>query len=297
MYRVLGKLSNASLARAHSRWREAASRDSRLRTKVERVLFRLRWRVCAAGMNTWAVVTKMRLRGRMVVRRIHQCQAQKAVQTWCTAASEISRNRRVLSKTLHRMLKRLLLMAWNMFVNTVRETQHTRETVRRVLLRISHRVLVEGFDRWVEQATEESRVKAIQENERLCKRLLKHWTRPFGVIERRLYLINSFRTWVLSVDSQHTNAYVDHIVTCLLIRFARARRSRSLFTTLEVFKHGIARAYGKSYIKNLVFSQLNRHARNLKRCHFQAWSSVLFTISTAAIPPAIEFVDTMAMDY
>ena len=146
MHRVLGKLSNASLARACSRWRKAASRNSRLRSKVESVLFRLRWRVCAAGMNTWVVVTKMRLRGRMVVQRMQQWQAHKAFQTWCDEASKISRNRRVLSKMLHRMVKRLLLLVWSMFVDTVREMQHNRESVRRALLRMKQSQLAGAFD-------------------------------------------------------------------------------------------------------------------------------------------------------
>ena len=138
---------------------------------------------------------------------------------------------------------------------------------------------------------------AIQASEGLCTRIPKLRSRPCGIMERRLYLIHAFKIWVLSVDSQHANEYVNHIVACLLTRFARARRSRSLFSTMEVFKHGIIRAYGKSYIKNLVFSQLNRHARNVKRGHFHAWSSGLFTISSTAIPPALEFLDTMVMDY
>ena len=195
------------------------------------------------------------------------------------------------------MLRHQLLMAWHLFVDTVRETKHSRETVRMLLSRTSHRLLGEGFERWYEQATKEIRAMAIQASEGLCTRIPKLRSRPCGIMERRLYLIHAFKIWVLSVDSQHANEYVNHIVACLLTRFARARRSQSLFSTMEVFKHGIIRAYGKSYIKNLVFSQLNRHARNVKRGHFHAWSSGLFTISSTAIPPALEFLDTMVMDY
>jgi hypothetical protein len=103
--------------------------------------------------------------------------------------------------------------------------------------------------------------------------------RSFGLLERRQYLFNAFRSWSQYVASQHAEAYVDHIIGCLLARFARARRSRSLFTTMEVFKDGIVRAYEQRYSDNLVFLQLNRSARNVKRSHLQAWSSVLDMVS------------------
>jgi hypothetical protein len=49
-------------------------------------------------------------------------------------------------RVVQRMLRHQLLMAWNMFVDTVRGTQHNRETVRKVLLRMQHRQLAGAFD-------------------------------------------------------------------------------------------------------------------------------------------------------
>ena len=43
-------------------------------------------------------------------------------------------------------LRRQLLMAWNMFVDAVMETQHNRETVCKVLCRIKHREVAQAFD-------------------------------------------------------------------------------------------------------------------------------------------------------
>ena len=46
------------------------------------------------------------------------------------------------------MLRHQLLMAWNMFVDTVQETQHNRETVRKVLLRMQSCQLAGAFERY-----------------------------------------------------------------------------------------------------------------------------------------------------
>jgi hypothetical protein len=49
-------------------------------------------------------------------------------------------------RVVQRMLRHQLLMAWNMFVDTVRETHHKRETARKVLLRMQNRQLAGAFD-------------------------------------------------------------------------------------------------------------------------------------------------------
>jgi len=49
-------------------------------------------------------------------------------------------------RVVQRMLKHQLLMAWNMFVDTVRQTQHNRLTVRKMLSRMTHRQLARVWD-------------------------------------------------------------------------------------------------------------------------------------------------------
>jgi septal ring factor EnvC (AmiA/AmiB activator) len=65
-----------------------------------------------------------------------QVSAEKA-----EAERRIEMCKRVVRRMLHK-----LLMAWNMLVDTVRETQHNRETVRKVLSRMKHRQLAGAFD-------------------------------------------------------------------------------------------------------------------------------------------------------
>ena len=62
--------------------------------------------------------------------------AARAAQSMAEAEAE--RRMEMCKRVVQRMLRQQLLMAWNMFVDTVRETQHNRETVRQVLLRMQH---------------------------------------------------------------------------------------------------------------------------------------------------------------
>jgi hypothetical protein len=62
------------------------------------------------------------------------------------AETEAERRLEMCKRVVQRMLRHQLLMAWNMFVDTVRETQHNRETVRKVLSRMTHRRLAQAFD-------------------------------------------------------------------------------------------------------------------------------------------------------
>ena len=60
--------------------------------------------------------------------------------------AEAERRIAMCKRVVQRMLRHQLLMAWNMFVDTLREMQHNRETVRRVLLRMQYRQLAGAFD-------------------------------------------------------------------------------------------------------------------------------------------------------
>jgi hypothetical protein len=62
------------------------------------------------------------------------------------AEAESEHRVEMCKRVVRRMLKRQPLMAWNMFVDTVRETQHNRETVRKVLSRTQHRQLACALD-------------------------------------------------------------------------------------------------------------------------------------------------------
>jgi hypothetical protein len=63
-------------------------------------------------------------------------EAVKAHRSMVQAAGE--RRGEMCKRVVQRMLKHQLLMAWNMFVDTVRQTQHNRSTVRKMLSRLTH---------------------------------------------------------------------------------------------------------------------------------------------------------------
>jgi hypothetical protein len=62
------------------------------------------------------------------------------------AEAEAERRIAMCKRVVQRMLRHQLLMAWIMFVDTLREMQHNRETVRKVLLRMQYRQLAGAFD-------------------------------------------------------------------------------------------------------------------------------------------------------
>jgi hypothetical protein len=79
--------------------------------------------------------------------RLEQALHSKAARTLQSRAeAEAERRIEMCKRVVQRMLRHQLLMAWNMFVDTVRKTQHNRETVRKVLSRIMHRTLAGAFD-------------------------------------------------------------------------------------------------------------------------------------------------------
>jgi hypothetical protein len=72
-------------------------------------------------------------------------QLEEAVREMQSRA-EAERRIGMCKRVVQRMLRHQLLMAWNMFVNTVMDTQHKRKTVCKVLCRIKHRQAAQAFD-------------------------------------------------------------------------------------------------------------------------------------------------------
>ena len=70
------------------------------------------------------------------------------------------------------MLRRQLLIAWNMFVDSVRETQHNRETVRKVMSRIMHRTLAGAFDCYA------GAVQSVLTQREKVARMIARWKTP-----------------------------------------------------------------------------------------------------------------------
>jgi len=87
---------------------------------------------------------------------------------------------------VQRMLRHQLLMAWNMFVDTVRETQHNRKTVRKVLLRMRHRTLAGAFDCYAGAVA-----KLVRQREMVAKTMapiVRRWM--------QVAIIGAWNTWI-----------------------------------------------------------------------------------------------------
>ena len=69
------------------------------------------------------------------------------VELWQTLARMMAK---VCKWVVHQMWRHQLLMAWNLFVDTVRETQHSRETVRMAMSRTQHSQLAGAFHCYAE---------------------------------------------------------------------------------------------------------------------------------------------------
>ena len=66
--------------------------------------------------------------------------------------AEVEAERRIemCKRVVQRMMRYQLLVAWNMFRDTVIATQHNRETIRKVLSRMTHKTLAGAFDCYAE---------------------------------------------------------------------------------------------------------------------------------------------------
>ena len=70
-------------------------------------------------------------------------QVEMLVELWQTLARMMAK---VCKWVVHQMWRHQLLMAWNLFVDTVRETQNSRRTVGNAQRRMQHRQLEDAFD-------------------------------------------------------------------------------------------------------------------------------------------------------
>jgi multidrug efflux pump subunit AcrA (membrane-fusion protein) len=78
---------------------------------------------------------------------IHNADVERQIEDERSAKCKAGeRHIGMCKRVVQRTLRNQLLMAWNMFVDTVRVAQHNRKTVSKVLNRLRHRQLVQVFD-------------------------------------------------------------------------------------------------------------------------------------------------------
>ena len=95
---------------------------------------------------------------RQVMSRMQHRQLAGAFDCYAGAVEMLVERRQTLARMMakvckwvvHQMWRHQLLMAWNLFVDTVRETQHSRETVRMAMSRTQHSQLAGAFHCYAE---------------------------------------------------------------------------------------------------------------------------------------------------
>jgi len=88
------------------------------------------------------------------------------------AELEAERRIQMCKRVVQRMLRHQLLVAWNMFVDTVIEMQHNRKTMRKVLSRTTHRTLAGAFDCYA------GAVQTVLAQRELVARKMARWKAP-----------------------------------------------------------------------------------------------------------------------
>ena len=91
---------------------------------------------------------------RKALRRMQHRQLAGAFDFYAGAVEILLARRQTLARMIaevcnlvvHRVRRRELLMVWNLFVDTVRETHNRRGTVRKAQRRMQHRQLADAFD-------------------------------------------------------------------------------------------------------------------------------------------------------
>ncbi len=97
---------------------------------------------------------------------------EAARESQSMAEAEAERRIEICKRVVHRMLRHQLLMAWNVSVDTVREKQHSRETVRKVLGRMQHRQLAGAFDGYA------GAVEMLVAQRKTLARMMAVWRTP-----------------------------------------------------------------------------------------------------------------------
>jgi hypothetical protein len=137
--RIIDQQWIRTVSRGIEAWYARARIDRQMKATALRVLQRLRRRELVEGFELW--------RDSLVAEKLAKQQLEEAArERQSMAEAEAERRIEMCKRVVQRMLRHQLLMAWNLFVDTVRETQHNRETVRKVLSRMQHRQLAGAFD-------------------------------------------------------------------------------------------------------------------------------------------------------
>jgi hypothetical protein len=123
------------------RWRDLAAGKKQMKAKALKVVERLMKSALKGSFERWrdAVVEQAQ---ELAKQQLEAAAREKQSM----AETEAERRIEMCKRVVQRMLRHQLLIAWSMFVDTVRETQHNRETLRKVLGRMQHRQLAGAFD-------------------------------------------------------------------------------------------------------------------------------------------------------
>jgi ubiquinone biosynthesis protein Coq4 len=245
--RVVQRMLRHQLLMAWNMFVDTVRETQHNRETVRKVLSRMTHRRLAQAFDCYAgAVHTVLAQRKACVKDLLQVRTQEALelakqqleasalQKQSMVETEAKRRIEMCKRVVQHMLKHQLLMAWNMFVDTVRETQHNRETVSKVLSRMQHRQLAQAFDCYVRAV--EALVVQRRRKEDVCSKVITRlmcrslavacdrW-REHGREQRQMKTMCSrivtrwlgkilnlyFDAWISRVDNAKDTAHMDGI--------------------------------------------------------------------------------------
>jgi hypothetical protein len=242
MERVALRRRTAGMFAAFKRWQEYNKGNKAMVVRSTRVVLRWKLQVVVSCLGAWRELTAEEVRQRDLMGRIVSRMLQRslsfAMDLWQRnmpqEAQELAKQRldeaarekqrmaeaeerriEMCKRVVQRMLRHQLLMAWNMFVHSVKDTQRNHETIHKVLSRMTHRLLAGVFECYAGavQALVAQRERVARKMARCktlgLKRAMKAWTEYLQMSQgERAQETNSLAGQYLQdvVDSQREKA-------------------------------------------------------------------------------------------
>jgi hypothetical protein len=145
--RVLSRMTHRVLAGAFACYAGAVETVLAQRERVARTMARWKSTGLNRAMEAWTEYVKMVLGERSKeAQQVAKQQLEEVVRKKQSLAEAEERRIEMCKRVVQRMLRHQMLVAWNLFVHTLVERKHIRETLCKVLSRMRHRELAQAFD-------------------------------------------------------------------------------------------------------------------------------------------------------
>jgi hypothetical protein len=145
--RVLSRMMRRVLAGTFVCYARAVETVLAQRERVARTMAKLKSTGLNRAMEAWTEYVEVVLGERsQEAQQVAKQQLEEVVRKKQSLAEAEERHIEMCKRFIQRMLRHQMLMAWSLFVHTLVERRHIRETLCKVLSRMRHRELALAFD-------------------------------------------------------------------------------------------------------------------------------------------------------